>query len=78
MAKSYDELEPWQRRVCDELGELQDKVDKLTTFCASDSFDSLDVVQQGLLMTQLNVMRAYQGVLALRVYYFGLEVKSSS
>lgn len=64
------ELQPHQQRVVDELHELSDKIQKLTVFTHGDIFRGLTPVDQGLLRTQLDTMKAYGNVLETRIARF--------
>jgi len=60
----------YQQRVIDELAELQTKVNKLAAFVLMPTFDNLASVDRHLLVTQLDAMRAYGNILALRINRF--------
>ena len=64
-------MQPHQQRVVDEANELNDKREKLSAFISGNPiFSGLDMVQQGLMKTQLHAMTAYLEVLNLRISYF--------
>lgn len=64
-------MEAYQQRVVDEKNELDDRIDKLSTFIESDVFVfEVDQEQQNLLLIQLSTMRSYSLILDLRVQKF--------
>lgn len=68
--KSYA---PHQLRVVKEQSELNERIEALETFIFSSStsiFSTLDPRQQSLLEQQLDTMKAYEHILALRISYF--------
>lgn len=64
-------MEAYQQRIVDEKNELDDRIDKLSTFIESDVFVfEVDQEQQNLLLIQLSTMRSYSLILDLRVQKF--------
>lgn len=66
-------LAPHQLRVVKEQTELNERIAALETFIFSSStsiFSTLDPRQQSLLKQQLDAMKAYEHILALRISYF--------
>lgn len=66
----YEHLEPWQRRVMDELVELDIKVKKLRAMLVSTQFRTLEEVDRDLLETQFCAMETYRRILEMRVKRF--------
>ncbi len=64
------QLLPHQQRVVDELAELQDKVNKLSIFIDTNLFQELSHTDRHLLTTQLDAMRVYGNILAMRIDRF--------
>ncbi len=63
-------LKPHQQRVVDEKNQLEDKIDKLSGFLHSDLSKNLDEHEQLRMVTQLNIMTAYSGILLQRIMNF--------
>jgi hypothetical protein len=71
MKGSKTMLKPHEQRVIDERKALDTKIVSLETFIeTNDIFDTLSVAEQGRLMTQLHIMRAYSWVLNSRIVVF--------
>lgn len=64
------QLLPHQKRVVDELAELQEKVNKLITYVGTNSFQGLSHIDRHLLTTQLDAMRVYGNILVMRIDHF--------
>ena len=60
----------FQSRVVDELSELTLKINALRAFTVGAVFKTLDGVDQGLLLRQLDTMSAYQHILEKRIARF--------
>lgn len=66
--KSYA---PHQLRVIQEKAELTERIGNLEVFVINGQiFKTLDSRQQSLLEQQLDTMKAYEHILALRISYF--------
>ena len=63
-------MAPHQERGVNEKIDLDDKIDRLTTFITGDFFKSLDRAEKMRLETQLNYMRGYSTVLGWRIAAF--------
>lgn len=64
-------MQPHQQRVVDEAKDLEDKVTKLKSFIAGNPiFASLNSLQKGLLISQVNAMNVYLEILNLRIASF--------
>lgn len=61
---------PHQQRVVEELEQLNDKIEKLTSFMLGNIYISLPAVDQGLLMVQIRCMRLYAETLSDRISRF--------
>jgi hypothetical protein len=57
----------FKRRMIDEIDLLEDKISKLVTFLSSESFKTIDKVQQALLKIQLSAMHTYRDCLKERL-----------
>lgn len=65
------ELQPHQKRVVDEHGELKLKVDALNAFITSNpTFTGLSEAEQGLLKAQIKAMKIYLAALDYRIKLF--------
>jgi hypothetical protein len=60
-------MSDFKSRLEVEKQELDEKIEKLTLFVIGESFDKIDKRQQGLLNTQLPIMRNYSAVLRDRL-----------
>lgn len=60
-------MSTFKERLFLEKSELDEKIEKLGAFVASDSFSKIDAMQQSLLTIQLPVMRSYSQVLEIRL-----------
>ena len=66
-----NKLQPHEQRVVDENLELVDKIEKLATFIESNElFQTLDIVDQHLLVNQLYIMNRYSDILVARIGAF--------
>ena len=63
-------MQPHEERVATELGELNEKRDKLGEFLKGDLFKSLSNAEQNRLTRQKDVMDQYAFILAERIYNF--------
>lgn len=59
-----------QTRVVEERDELQERINKLTDFMYTKIFAELTAVNQGLLMSQLRIMKPYLSILNERIDLF--------
>jgi hypothetical protein len=57
----------WLQRLQAEIDALQEKITLLEAFLHSPAYQTLDLVQQTLLDTQLNIMDSYANILAARI-----------
>ncbi|ENY0908415.1 hypothetical protein ACFVGI_000859 [Serratia marcescens] len=64
-------LQPHQQRVVYELNELEERLEKLSTFIGGSIFCGLPEEDQRLLEAQRHIMSAYVEVLKKRVERFG-------
>lgn len=65
-------MEPYQQRVIDEKKELDDKIEKLTSFLTNDEQRSKVSDQEAdRMQRQLDCMNAYSGILGERIDAFG-------
>ena len=67
------QLAPHQQRVVDEKRELDDKLQKLTSFISSEKFTTIvqDEAERGRLVCQEETMKDYSAILAERIAAFG-------
>jgi len=63
-------MSDYQDRVVKEKDELAEKINKLNLFTGSPQFQSVEVRQQVLLRTQLDVMNEYLRILEERIKLF--------
>lgn len=63
-------MEDYQIRVVEEREELQEKINKLVAFNASDAFKKIDTDQRSLLKCQLLAMETYNQILKERIDRF--------
>lgn len=63
-------LLPYQERVVEEKTDLDDKINKLRIFMASNAFKAVYAAEQDRLQEQLDVMCQYSRVLAERIAAF--------
>ena len=63
-------LQPYQQRVAEEMNDLNAKIERLKEFVDSPIFDTLDAIDQGLLIAQCDAMGAYSTILGMRVLKF--------
>lgn len=71
-------LLPHQQRVITERNELGEKLEKLSAFLGTPTFDKLDREEQFRLVRQRDAMRAYYGILGERIGpIFDAEVKQA-
>lgn len=65
-----DTMPPHQRRVINERAEVEDRLDKLTAFLTTPTFEALPVEEQDRLVRQSGVMVQLSDVLAERIAAF--------
>lgn len=70
MSREIKSLTPQQICVVKENSELATKIVSLEDYTSSAAFEILDRRQQSLLTQQLDTMKAYSHILALRISYF--------
>lgn len=71
-------LQPHQQRVLNERDDLGSKLEKLSAFLSTRTFDGLDREEQFRLVRQRDAMRAYYGILGERIGpIFDAEVKQA-
>jgi hypothetical protein len=63
-------MKPYQERVKQEKKELDEKREKLDAFIDGDVFETLDCIDQQLLVVQADAMTTYSSVLAQRIRNF--------
>ena len=63
-------MEDFQTRVVEEKKELDDKIEKLSTFLQTDMFGSLPDVEQARMTRQKRAMKEYSKVLGERITSF--------
>ena len=63
-------MEDWKDRAIKEKDELDEKIEKLDAFIASENFLELPFAQQLLLYNQLDHMVQYSAILGQRIEYF--------
>lgn len=71
-------LEPYQIRVIQEKQELDQKLEKLTTYLESRHFAELPFDDKWLLREQRDVMKAYSRILGSRIQKFNQPPKESA
>ena len=70
MNMKYEDMQPWQQRVVDELTELDIKVRKLQAFQCSTGYDCLSEDNRKLLRMQYFAMSTYKEILEMRIIRF--------
>ena len=65
-------MEEYQKRMVDELSELQDRIEKLDAFLATDKFAELDLIERTDLICQEHAMVLYERFLGSRCLRAGL------
>lgn len=65
------QYQPHEQRVIDEKAELDQRIDKLSSFLATDTFDTLTDEERSLLRRQYAVMVELSVLLASRISLFG-------
>lgn len=65
-----DTMPPHQRRVINERTEIEDRLDKLSAFLVTPTFEALPEAEQERLVRQSGVMVQYSDVLAERIAAF--------
>ena len=70
MLTKYEDLQPWQIRVIDELEQLTDRLSKLTKMLGSEDAIHIPAEEVLTLQHQAAVMLEYQKTLHLRVRRF--------
>ena len=71
-ARNFDDNSrpDWQQRVIREKKELDEKIDRLSTYLGTTAYKDLFAEDQRLLSTQLKFMRSYSAILGTRVSRF--------
>lgn len=67
----------FQQRVVEEKAQLDERLQKLCSFCVSDKFKELPLIEQGRLCQQRMAMALYSSVLAARIADFKSNVPLS-
>ena len=70
------ELQPHQQRVVEEKFQLDDKIQKLEAFLASDKVQHVDGHEITLLGSQLQAMKTYSAFLNARIQYWKSKTTS--
>lgn len=70
LASTTKEFEPHQKRVVEERGELNTKLEALRTFIRGKIFQSLDQKEQQRLKRQRSIMTEYLHILDARIRNF--------
>jgi len=65
-------MKGYERRVIEELKELELKIRALNGFMHCSGFDYVDSMDKGLLMVQIRAMRLYAETLQSRIERFSL------
>lgn len=69
--KGYEQLQPHQKRVVDELRALEAKTSALENFCNKQATErTIPLEEYQLLLLQLSSMVTYEGLLELRISKF--------
>lgn len=66
-------MKNYQMRVVSEKSELDQKIESLKAFMASDKYQALPKHHQMLMIEQMNAMTRYSNVLHLRIAFFEIE-----
>lgn len=66
-------MQPYQERVITEKQELDTKIEKLTTFFSTTTFNALSVIDRTMLKAQHSVMQQYSKILEERIARFTKE-----
>jgi len=66
------ELQPWQQRVIAEKEEVDQKVQKLAAYLASEAVEMTSPQERELLDRQLDVMTSYRSILSERITSWNL------
>lgn len=70
-------MEAYQKRVIDECRELEDKLQKLLEFSATQIFLDLSDEEREMLLRQKQIMLAYTKVLHERINYWKILEQSA-
>jgi hypothetical protein len=70
MLKGIIKMLGYQNRVINELNELDKKLDKLSNFLSTETFENLDTQEKHLLLVQHKLMESYAMILELRITTF--------
>jgi hypothetical protein len=70
MLKGIIKMIGYQNRVISELNELDKKLDKLSNFLSTETFENLDTQEKHLLLVQHKLMESYAMILELRITTF--------
>lgn len=66
----YQQMQPFQQRVADEMRELRSKLDKLNQFVQTEMFNQLPEAEKARLQKQRGLMDEYANVLSERIENF--------
>ncbi|MDC9603518.1 crAss001_48 related protein [Xenorhabdus griffiniae] len=69
-------LQPHQQRVIDELAELNERIEKLSVFIGSNTYNALEESDCYLLKMQRSAMYNYAEILHMRVKRFSSPPQS--
>lgn len=67
--KPINKMSDFKQRLIDEKQQLDERVEKLESFVASENFQKVEPVQMSLLKAQLLSMKTYSQILAERLYW---------
>lgn len=76
--KAYKEADTYLQRMLIELSDLEEKIDKLTAFIASEKFEGLWSAKQSLLRSQVYIMDAYAEILKERISFEEIETNNDT
>jgi subtilisin-like proprotein convertase family protein len=60
-------IENWKIRVMEEIATINEKKTEIEAYLGTNEYQTLDLVSQTLLDTQLNIMDSYGNILAARI-----------
>lgn len=66
-------MDNFLERLKNESKELEEKIEKLEVFLNTNKFDTIDPIQQSLLLIQNSAMMTYAEVLVQRIQYLEKE-----
>lgn len=64
-------MAPHEQRLCDEKGQLDERLQKLVAFLGGSAFQAIPTDEQLRLQRQRKIMELYQDVLCERIAAFG-------